>query len=40
MQSEEQYALMAENIRYSARVDTSIFTPDECAEKIIREFIK
>lgn len=36
-QSQEQYALMAENIKYSARVDTSIYRSDECAEKIIRE---
>lgn len=37
MQSEEQYALMAQNIQYSARVDTSIDSPLECAEKIIRK---
>ena len=36
-QSQEQYALMAENIQYRTRVDTSIDRPDECAEKIIRE---
>ncbi len=36
-QSQEQYALMAENIKYSARVDTSIYSSKECAEKIIRE---
>jgi len=36
-QSQEQYALMAENIKYSTRVDTGIYTPKECAEKIIRE---
>ncbi|MDE6621659.1 MAG: chloramphenicol phosphotransferase CPT family protein [Lachnospiraceae bacterium] len=36
-QSQEQYALMAKNIKYSARVDTSIYGSDECAEKIIRE---
>lgn len=36
-QSQEQYDLMAENIKYSARVDTSIYGSDECAEKIIRE---
>lgn len=34
-QSEEQHALMAENIRYRARVDTSIHTPEECAQQII-----
>lgn len=36
-QSQEQYDLMAENIQYSARVDTSINSPEECAEKIIQE---
>lgn len=37
MQSEEQYALMAKNIQYSTRVDTSIYSPEECAKKIIQE---
>lgn len=36
-QSQEQYALMAENIKYSASVDTSIYSSEECAEKIIQE---
>lgn len=36
-QSDEQHALMAENIRYSARVDTSVYSSEECAEKIIRD---
>ena len=36
-QSQEQYDLMAENIKYSTKVDTSIYSPEECAEKIIRE---
>ncbi|MBO5071989.1 MAG: NUDIX domain-containing protein [Eubacterium sp.] len=36
-QSQEQADLMAPNIAYSARVDTSIYRPEECAEKIIRE---
>lgn len=36
-QSQEQHALMAENIRYSVRVDTSIYSSEECAGKIIRE---
>lgn len=36
-QSQEQHALMAENIKYSAKVDTSIYSSKECAEKIIRE---
>lgn len=36
-QSQEQYALMAKNIKYSVRVDTSIYSPDECAEIIIQK---
>ena len=36
-QSQEQYDLMAENIKYSAKVDTSIYSPEECAKKIIKE---
>ena len=35
--SQEQYDLMAENIKYSAKVDTSIYSPEECAKKIIKE---
>ena len=35
-QSDEQAELMAKDIRYSLRVDTSIHTPEECAEQIIR----
>ena len=34
-QSEEQAALMVQNIRYSLRVDTSQKTPEECAQAII-----
>lgn len=34
-QSQEQHELMAENIKYSVRVDTSRYTPDKCAEIII-----
>lgn len=34
-QSEEQAAIMAENIRYSTRVDTSVNTPEECAAQIM-----
>lgn len=34
-QSEEQAALMAENIAYTMRVDTSLHTPEECAAQII-----
>ena len=36
-QSQEQYDLMAENIKYSAKVDTSRYSPEECAKKIIKE---
>ncbi len=35
-QSEEQHALMAENIKYSLRVDTSIHSPAECADAIVK----
>ena len=35
-QSEEQAALMAKDIRYSLRVDTSALSPDECADAILR----
>ena len=35
-QSEEQHALMAQNIAYSLRVDTSLHSPEECAERIVR----
>ncbi len=36
-QSQEQYDLMAKNIKYSARVNTSIYNSEECAKEIIRE---
>jgi len=36
-QSEEQAILMAQNIHYRMRVDTSQNTPEECAESIVRE---
>lgn len=36
-QSQEQHALMAEDIQYSTRVDTSIYSPEECAKKIIQK---
>ena len=36
-QSEEQHALMAENIKYTCRVDTSERTSAECAEIIVNE---
>lgn len=34
-QSEEQHALMAPNIAYSLRVDTSLHSPEKCAELIL-----
>jgi adenylylsulfate kinase/chloramphenicol 3-O phosphotransferase len=34
-QSQEQAALMAENIAYAMRVDTSLHTPEECAAQIV-----
>lgn len=34
-QSEEQAALMAKDIHYSMRVDTSCHSPSECAEQIL-----
>ena len=36
-QSEEQLELMAKNIKYSMKVDTSVYTPAECAEIIVKE---
>ena len=35
-QSDEQAALMAEDIRYTMRVDTSMHSPEACAEQIVR----
>ncbi len=35
-QSDEQAALMAKDISYSLRVDTSELSPEECAEAILR----
>ena len=35
-QSDEQAALMAEDIRYTMRVDTSVHSPEACAEQIVR----
>ena len=37
MQSEEQHILMAQNIKYSLSVDTSVNSPEECAEMIVKE---
>ena len=36
-QSDEQAELMATDIRYSMRMDTSLLSPEECADKILRE---
>ena len=36
-QSDEQYELMAQNIKYSMRVDTSLYSSTECADMIIKE---
>ena len=36
-QSDEQYELMAKNIQYRLRVDTSLHSSNECAEMIIGE---
>lgn len=36
-QSEEQSILMAKNINYSMKVDTSINSPTECADAIVKE---
>ena len=36
-QSEEQHELMAQNIKYSLRVDTSVNSSEECAELIVKE---
>ncbi len=39
-QSEEQYALMAKSISYSMRVDTSVQTPEECAQSILKRLFE
>lgn len=36
-QSYEQHELMAKNIEYTLRVDTSLFSTDECAEIIVKK---
>ena len=36
-QSDEQHELMAQNITYRLRVDTSLHTPAQCADIIIKE---
>ena len=39
-QSQEQHELMAENIEYSMRVDTSVLSPEQCADRIVNTLIK
>jgi len=39
-QSQEQHDLMAENIRYSLRVDTSVYSPSECVEIIVKKLCR
>ena len=39
-QSEEQAALMAQNINYAMTVYTDKHTPEECAEAIVRELME
>lgn len=39
-QSDEQYELMAKDIAYKLRVDTSLHSAVECAEIIVSEFLK
>lgn len=36
-QSDEQYEIMAKNVKYSLRVDTSLHSSAECADIIIKE---
>ena len=36
-QSDEQYELLAKNIKYRLRIDTSLYSPSECADIIIKE---
>lgn len=38
-QSEEQHALMAKNIAYALRVDTSLYSAAECADRIVSELL-
>lgn len=39
-QSDEQHQLMAKDIRYRLRVDTSLHTSEECAEIIMKELFE
>lgn len=36
-QSDEQYELLAKNIKYRLKVDTSLYSPSECANIIMKE---
>ena len=36
-QSEEQAELMSKDIKYSLQVDTSMYSPEECAEQIVKD---
>ena len=36
-QSDEQQELMADNIKYSFKVDTSVYSSSECADMIVKE---
>ena len=38
-QSDEQYALMTEQIAYSAKVDTSVLSPAACADIIVNTLV-
>lgn len=38
-QSDEQHELMAKNIKYTLRVDTSLFSADECADIIVKKLL-
>lgn len=40
MQSAEQNSLMAQDIKYSIKVDTSIYSPEQCAEIITKELCR
>ena len=39
-QSDEQHELMAQNIKYSLRVDTSVNSSAECAEQIVKKLFE
>lgn len=39
-QSQEQYEIMAEGIRYSCRVETDKYSPEECADQIMERLFR